>query len=80
MTTTFLDYYKMILDKVSFDRTLLSKEYQKAKRSLHSDEIADLNRWLRSKQLPIDISDNNPNQRSDKSNSGAYTMTTGIVV
>jgi hypothetical protein len=57
MTTTFLDYYKMILDKVSFDPRLLSKEYQKAKRDLHSDEIGDLNRWLMSKKLPVNFSD-----------------------
>jgi hypothetical protein len=47
----------MILDKVSFDPRLLSKEYQKAKRDLHSDEIGDLNRWLMSKKLPVNFSD-----------------------
>jgi hypothetical protein len=30
MRTTFLDYYKIILDKVSFDHRLFTKEYQKA--------------------------------------------------
>jgi hypothetical protein len=44
--TTFLDYYKMILDKVSFDPALFRKEYQKAKNSLGTSEIQDLNRWL----------------------------------
>jgi hypothetical protein len=57
MTTSFLDYYKMILDKVSFDSNLLTKEYQKATRSLHSHEIGDLNSWLRSKGLQTIISD-----------------------
>lgn len=46
---SFLDYYKMILDKVSFDHVLLNKEYQKAKRNLQAHEVGDLNRWLRSK-------------------------------
>jgi hypothetical protein len=57
MTTSFLDYYKMILDKVSFDSNLLTKEYKKATRSLHSHEIGDLNSWLRSKGLQTIISD-----------------------
>jgi len=57
MTTSFLDYYKMILDKVSFDSNLLTKEYQKATRCLHSHEIGDLNSWLRSKGLQARISD-----------------------
>lgn len=62
MRTTFLDYYKMILDKVSFDPGLLSKEYQKAKRILQSDEIGDLNLWLRSKKFPIDLPDSGGNK------------------
>lgn len=59
MTTSFLDYYKMILDKVSFDSNLFAKEYQKAKRNLHSHEIGDLNSWLRSKGLQPILSDQN---------------------
>ena len=51
MTTSFLDYYKMILDKVSFDPKLFSKEYKKATRSLPSHEVNDLNSWLRTKGL-----------------------------
>jgi hypothetical protein len=48
---TFLDYYKMILDKVSFDPHLFRKEYHKAKQNLHSNEIGDLNSWIRAKGL-----------------------------
>lgn len=63
MSTTFLDYYKMILDKVSFDPNLFTKEYQKATRSLHTNEIGDLNNWLRSKGLQTILSDVNQAQR-----------------
>jgi hypothetical protein len=31
MKTSFLDYYKMILEKVSFDKKLMNKEYKKAR-------------------------------------------------
>jgi hypothetical protein len=46
--TTFLDYYKTILNKVSFDRDLFDKEYIKATRHLSEQEINELNKWLRS--------------------------------
>ena len=64
MTTSFLDYYKMILDKVSFDQNLFMKEYQKATRSLHTDEIGDLNSWLRSKGFQTILSSNAQNLNS----------------
>ncbi|HYG18776.1 MAG TPA: hypothetical protein VD816_07600 [Ohtaekwangia sp.] len=51
MNTTFLDYYKMILDKVSFDPYLLNKEYKKAIRHLSTHEASDLNDWLKSRKL-----------------------------
>jgi hypothetical protein len=47
MSTSFLDYYKMILDKVSFDPGLFSKEYQKAIHTLRENEAVDLNHWLK---------------------------------
>lgn len=46
MNTSFLNYYKIILTKMSFDKDLLIKEYQKALRSIQQDEIEDLNQWL----------------------------------
>ena len=49
MKKTFLEYYKMILCKVSFDVNLLRKEYQKAIKSLNSNELLDLNNWLENK-------------------------------
>ena len=55
--TTFLDYYKMILNKVSFDRELFCKEYTKAARHLHNQEISDLNKWLNSNGFQNILSD-----------------------
>ena len=43
---TYLDYYKNVLTKVSFDPHLFHKEYRKATRYLHSEELNDLNEWL----------------------------------
>lgn len=51
MKTTYLDYYKMILEKVSFDSDLFRKEYQKALRTLPSHEVSELTRWLHAKGL-----------------------------
>jgi hypothetical protein len=51
MNTTFLEYYKNVLDKVSFDPRLFSKEYYKALRMLQSNEVNELNDWLRSRGL-----------------------------
>ena len=51
MKTGFLDYYKMILDKVSFDPHLFDKEYKKALRHLTAHEAGDLNDWLKSRNL-----------------------------
>ena len=46
-----LDYTKMILSKVSFDHTLLQKEYIKAVDILNTSEKAALNHWIKSKGL-----------------------------
>ena len=48
---SFLDYYKTILEKVSFDRRLFSKEYSKAKRMLGVSDTRELDSWLKSKGL-----------------------------
>jgi hypothetical protein len=48
MKTKLLDYYKMILHKVSFDANLFLKEYRKAIRSLQdNDEVLHLKNWLK---------------------------------
>lgn len=40
-----LDYFKTILDKVSFDLKLFEKELRKALKSLVAEEIEELKRW-----------------------------------
>ncbi len=54
MNTSFLDYYKMILEKVSFDKALFIKEYGKALRGLQPSEIDKLNAWVKGKGL-VDV-------------------------
>lgn len=49
MSTNFLDYYKLILQKVSFDPILLKKEYRKAIQRLKPEEADQLKKWLRQK-------------------------------
>ncbi len=46
MKMSFLNYYKVVLEKVSFDHRLFAKEYEKALRSLNPDEIKELQNWL----------------------------------
>jgi len=46
MTNSFLDYYKTILTKVSFDRKLFQKEYNKAINTLDADAASQLRHWL----------------------------------
>lgn len=51
MRTNFLEYYKLILDKVSFDKQLFQKEYSKALTRLPARDKRDLTSWVRSKGL-----------------------------
>jgi hypothetical protein len=51
LKSNFLDYYTHILQKVSFDRSLLLKEYRKAANMLDKEEIRQLNRRLREKEI-----------------------------
>ncbi|WP_185154367.1 hypothetical protein [Fulvivirga sp. M361] len=44
--TSFLDYYKTILEKVSFDDLLLAKEYQKAKSIIDQSQHYHLDDWM----------------------------------
>jgi len=48
---SYLDYYKTILEKVSFDGRLFNKEYRKARNSLSPEEVASLDDWIRSKNV-----------------------------
>jgi hypothetical protein len=49
MKTSMLEYYKLILDKVSFDRNLLIKEYKKALADLGHEESYHLKKWVQTK-------------------------------
>lgn len=49
MKTSFLDYYKLVLEKVSFDGQLFDKEYFKALSVLSEHEKTQLERWLKVK-------------------------------
>lgn len=51
MKKSFLDYYKEILEKVSFDPYLLNKEYQKAIKLLNQTEVQQFENWVREKGL-----------------------------
>lgn len=55
MKTSFLEYYKLILDNVSFDQRLFMKEYRKALNVLTEQEAFDLQLWLSTKGLPAGL-------------------------
>lgn len=64
MKKSFLDYYKEILEKVSFDQSLFKKEFNKAVKSVEIDEIQKLMEWIEERGLhtnliPIKISKSN---------------------
>lgn len=42
-----LEYTKIILSKISFDRKLFRKEYRKAFRALNAAERITLRQWIR---------------------------------
>jgi hypothetical protein len=44
---SMLEYSKIILSKISFDRRLFKKEYKKAFRYLDNDERLLLRQWVR---------------------------------
>ncbi len=46
MKKTFLEYYKEVLDKVSFDAKLFQKELGKAFTALSEFEILKLKEWV----------------------------------
>lgn len=46
---SLLDYYKMVLEKVSFDNILLRKEYYKALKGLSFQEAHELYKWAHEK-------------------------------
>lgn len=46
MKISYLDFYKLLLEKVSFNSYLLTKEYRKAVRNLSEKEKEELLKWL----------------------------------
>lgn len=51
MKKSYLDYYKVVLEKVSFDPYLFYKEYKKAINTINEEESAHLICWLREQGL-----------------------------
>lgn len=46
MNTSYLDYYKLLLKKVSFDNNLFRKELGKANQVLTVEEKSELRKWV----------------------------------
>jgi hypothetical protein len=61
MKTKFLDYYKIVLDKVSFDNRLFLKEYKKAMNTLRRNKVGHLDNWLRENGLYSIVTQSQPN-------------------
>lgn len=53
MKTSMLEYVKIVLSKVSFDRKLFRKEYKKSLSWLSTNEASELKQWLRSHNLKL---------------------------
>ncbi|MEQ9377655.1 MAG: hypothetical protein RIG68_20885 [Imperialibacter sp.] len=51
MKTSMLEYFKIILGKVSFDRKLLRKEYRKSLARLSKGEAKELKDWAKNNGL-----------------------------
>jgi len=62
MKKSFLDYYKEILQKVSFDQDLFRKEFEKALKSIEEEDTQKLKEWiidrgLQSNMIPVKVMD-----------------------
>ncbi|MEJ1237879.1 hypothetical protein WBG78_07120 [Chryseolinea sp. T2] len=51
MRNSYLEYYQLILQKVSFDRRLFTKEYFKAIKWLNQNQRIKLDQWIGSMGL-----------------------------
>ena len=51
MDKSFLDYYKYVLEKVSFDENLFNKEFRKALNMLEKHDEKRLLQWIKDKGL-----------------------------
>jgi len=52
---SYLQYYKIILAKVSFCNKLFRREYNKAVKLISPSEVIILDNWIRSKKLKFDF-------------------------
>ena len=62
-----LDYYKMILDRVSFYPELFVKEYKKAERQLHVSDIGHLNQWIDGRGFQPLLNERQPEKAENQS-------------
>lgn len=51
MEKSFLDYYKYVLEKVSFDQNLFNKEFKKALSKLEKQDEKKLLDWIKEQGL-----------------------------
>ena len=51
--TTMLEYSKIILERVSFNKRLFLKEYRKLSRQLADDEMNELSAWVKTNLWPV---------------------------
>lgn len=52
-----LDFYKTVLEKVSFDQSLFEKELEKAKRDLSPRDRQALVQWYESRMQKLSVKD-----------------------
>ena len=64
----FLDYYKMILDRVSFYPMLFTKEYKKARRHLDASDVEDLQRWINARGFQVLLNEHTSEEVKNYSN------------
>lgn len=57
MKASYLEYYKTILEKVSFDDWLYAKEFAKARRNLSPGDFQKLRNWSRETRLPAPLTE-----------------------
>jgi len=68
MKKSFLEYYKEILEKVSFPPHLLNKEYHKAIKVLDISEVSQFHHWIQEQGLHSSLS----TVKQEKANSFFY--------
>lgn len=52
---SLLEYSKIILSKMTFDRKLFRKEYRKAFRGLEGNDRLALKSWVRAAYIKVDL-------------------------